>query len=322
MKDTTAKGMQLKLRRAKTLAMAGAALLTMSGQALAGDWEMDAGIRYWYSTGKAAKDLFDSTGTLLLSRLTYSKLAAHTGEGFMRLDHNPTGVFLKGYAGIGSITGGHMIDEDFPPVTVPYSATYQKQKSGNISYFNADLGYNFLDTRGNGGAGVRLGGFIGYHYYKEYPKTYGCVQIATNPAICGGGGFPTSIKTLSQDNNWHSLRIGAVADFYATDRLKVTIDAAYTRNWLRGKDHHHLRPAINPLPERGHGNGFQIEGVLSYAVTGNVTLGLGGRYWHYGKTHGWAHFEKAPGALPGWAPQVENWKSRRYGVFVQLGYTF
>jgi len=314
---------KLAARKIRVFAIAAIGMTGLAGNSMAADmdmasdWGFDAGIRYWYSSGKADKDLYNGTGTLMLSRLTYSKLTAHSGEGFLRLDHNPSNIFVKGLFGLGGVTGGKLQDEDFPPVTVPYSSTLSKQDNGNLSYATIDLGYNLMDRRSGDGLNMRLGIFAGYNYYHQYLNAYGCRQTATS-TICVPT-IPNSVKGISQDNDWHSLRIGAVMDLYPTDNLKLTFDAAYIHSWLRGKDHHWLRPAINPLPERGHGDGFQIEGVMSYKVTDNFSLGIGGRYWYFGRTKGHAHFEEAP--VPG-IPQVEKWRSRRYGVFIQAGYEF
>jgi hypothetical protein len=55
------------------------------------------------------------------------------------------GVFVKGYAGGGAITKGTMIDEDFPPLTVPYSST-SSDILGHLSYASIDAGFTFLDN--------------------------------------------------------------------------------------------------------------------------------------------------------------------------------
>src|SRR5258708_4625081 len=63
------------------------------------------GTRYWFSTGKLAKDLFDDprSSANLNSRLTYSGLTAGTFEGFGRAG-TAFGSFFKGYAGCAGLT--------------------------------------------------------------------------------------------------------------------------------------------------------------------------------------------------------------------------
>jgi hypothetical protein len=108
-------------------------------------WEV--GKRTWYSTGRLEKDLFDTTGSVLVSQLTYEHLTGISAEVYFRADHR-SGVFAKGYLGGGSVSGGKMNDEDFPPVTVPYSNTRQEHKDGSLDYGSFDLGYMFWQQRG------------------------------------------------------------------------------------------------------------------------------------------------------------------------------
>ena len=82
----------------------------------------DLGIRFWFGRAQTKKDLFDTSGSVLVSRLDYYDMTIFTGEAYSRLDFN-TGWFIKGYVGGGGLFGGNLKDEDFPPVTNPYSAT-------------------------------------------------------------------------------------------------------------------------------------------------------------------------------------------------------
>ncbi len=88
---------------------------------------------------------------------------------------------------------------------------------------------------------------------------------------------------------------------------------------LNGADTHYLRIGnapgdfTGPTPENGTGQGYQFEALLSYRVTPNGSVGIGGRYWHM-QTNGSANETFANGtavSLP------ENWKTDIYGVFVQ-----
>src|SRR5262245_21503632 len=46
----------------------------------------DFGMRFWYGSGKTGKTLFDDTGALTMSRLSYDGFSIFTGEGFARFD--------------------------------------------------------------------------------------------------------------------------------------------------------------------------------------------------------------------------------------------
>src|SRR5215471_18439386 len=94
----------------------------------------DFGMRFWYGSGKTGKTLFDDTGALTVSRLSYDGFSIFTGEGFARFDLN-SGWFLKGYAGGGALLGGQLKDEDFPLSPI---------KNSSMSYGSADLGFKFV----------------------------------------------------------------------------------------------------------------------------------------------------------------------------------
>ena len=177
--------------------------------------------RYWFSIGKTAKDLYDIAGNALVSRLTYDGLRGHSAEGFGRADHS-SGWYVKGYLGGGIVTKGDLNDEDFAPFIVPYSSTMSNHKDGQMLYGSVDLGFNLV--RNNA---IRVGVFAGYHYFQEQVSAYGCTQVATNPLVCGGGGVPYSIRVITQDNTYHSLRVGLAADIRLSDRLSLRLDAAY-----------------------------------------------------------------------------------------------
>jgi opacity protein-like surface antigen len=315
--------------------MAAALALTGVSGALAGDTPVDGsgprlqavpgiiwevGTRTWYSTGRIQNDLFDTTGALLVSRLTYDNLTGVSAEGYFRADHR-SGVFAKGTIGGGSVIGGKMNDEDFPPVTVPYSNTLQRHKDGDLTYGSIDLGYTFWDRGGfsQGGEAVagqgRLGAFLGYHQWRERLNTYGCTNVSGG-VICDPA-IPTTQNTLDNEAIWRSLRLGVVGDTRLGPRVKVTGEVAYVRSWLDGTDFHNLRPDILPLKENGTGDGVQAEVIVSYQVSEALSLGLGARWWRLSTSDGLAHFEDTPG---GGSAQVIKFETGRYGVFLQGSY--
>jgi len=278
----------------------------------AGPLEFEFGTRYWYSTGKAQKTLFDSAGAAQLSRLTWTGEIGRSYEGYFNI--TSANVFTKGYFGVGMLHGNNLQDEDFPPLTAPYSSTNSDAKTGRLSYASLDLGYYLWDT-----TAAKLGGFVGYHFYREKMNAYGCVQTTTNPDVCVPS-FPNSVLTLTQENQWYSARVGIAGEVKLAPNLKLSGDAAYLPYVkLAAQDIHWLRLGIDfsgPTPETAHGTGMQFESVLSYYFNDYLSLGVGGRYWRMDAPHGTAHFEES--TLLG-GPQVEKFVSNRYGVFVQLG---
>lgn len=277
-------------------------------------------LRYWYGMGSTGKDLYDTTGSILVSRLTYDDLQTHSVEGLIRVDHD-SGLFWKGYVGGGLLTGGTLNDEDFPPVVTPYSSTLSNLDQQTLGYASIDVGGALLR-----GPDFRIDAFVGYHYLNERMKAFGCRQIAGNSSICGTA-IDTSVAVIEQVNTWQALRVGINADLPLFDKLRLNIDAAYLPYvWLSGSDSHLLRIGgatgdfTGAIPEDGYGWGYQIDAVLSYRIDDNISIGLGGRYWHE-EVSGYAHFENhVVNTLT--AAQVLDWKTDHYGVFLQGTYTF
>ena len=314
------------------LALALAASLSSAVPARAGEWTFhgweppaaytgDVGLRFWYGKGNTGKNLYDPSGSFLVSRLTYNNLSIFSAEGFARFDLN-TGWFLKGLIGGGGFRKGTLTDEDFPPGIAPYSATLSVLDNSFPLYASVDAGYNLLR-----GPDFRLGAFAGYHFLREVVSAQGCNQIAANPFICGFVPVPGTVKVITQDNTWEALRIGLDGAVDITSRLKLSVDAAWLPFvWLNGTDAHWLRISSfpgdfsGPVPEDGTGWGYQLEGILSYRVTDALSVGVGGRYWHM-QTKGLTHFE---GHISGFAalPQPVDWKTDNYGVFLQTSLKF
>ena len=280
----------------------------------------ELGLRYWMSFGKTAKNLYNIPGTAMVSRLTYDGLRGHAIEAAGRVDHT-SGFYMKGYAGIGIINRGQLNDEDFPPAVAPYSSTLSEQREGSLAYASIDLGFNLIRQ-----PGFRLGAYGGYHYLDQSVSAYGCTQVASNGAICGNP-VPNNVLGITQSNHWNSVRVGLDATVKLGGPLSLTLDAAYLPYVkLNGGDSHWLRIGTAPgafvgeIPEDGQGRGYQIEAALAYAVSPNVSVAVGGRYWRM-DTNGHTHFE---GNIVGGGgfPQPVDWKVESYGVFVQGSFKF
>jgi Omptin family len=278
------------------------------------------GLRYVYSSTRTAKNLYDIQGDAMLSRLTYGGISGNSGEGFGRIEHT-SGFFLKGYVGAGALSGGKLQDEDFPPVTSPYSSTKSQHGEGYLAYGSVDLGFNVIRQ-----PGLRIGAFAGYHYLSSTVNAYGCVQTASNSGICGDP-IPDSVKVISQSNHWNSLRIGLDAKIALGDRFSLNLDAAwlpYVK--LGGSDAHWLRIGTTPgaftgsIPEDGQGTGYQLEAAIAYAVNPNVSFAVGGRYWRMDSS-GITHFDGHVVGVNA-LPQPVEWKVENIGVFVQGSFKF
>ncbi|WP_247475998.1 outer membrane beta-barrel protein [Bradyrhizobium sp. 169] len=283
-------------------------------------WSFEGGSRLWLSRGRFQWDASAvphgiATGdpNILVSRLTYHGLDGLSGELFGRLD-SPWGVFLKSNVGIGRFDKGKMNDEDWSlPSGVSYSNTISGQANGRFTYYTVDAGYDFLR-----GANYKLGGFIGWAYYAQNSDTMGCMQIANPMTLC-----PASADQIigSQDTQWNAPRVGLSAETMLTERWRLSTDVAYLP-WtdFAGRDHHLLRPGTTFVDQRGNGGGgVQVEGVLSYFITDNLSIGVGGRYWAM-----WSEKDSettCTGCYRGTtATQFSRFSMERWGTFFQASY--
>jgi opacity protein-like surface antigen/outer membrane protease len=277
-------------------------------------WEVEGGGRYWYSWGRFQKDLPGGPNDhSLISRLTYDNVTGNTGEFFGRID-TPFNVFLKGNIGGGSISGGHMNDEDWGIFgNVAYSNTLSDKVTGPLFYGTIDLGYDLLR-----GPGYKTGPFIGYNRYEYTMNAGGCVQIANPFSDCVGAfAQPTSHVGIIEQGTWDSLRIGSSAEVMLFDRWKLSGDIAYVPyTKFSGSDQHLDRRPPLTFIEAGHGHGVQAEAFLSYLITNQLSVGVGGRYWALWTTSG---TDAVNGAV---APRNDTYRTERVGVTFQASYKF
>ena len=112
------------------------------------------------------------------STLDWHGLDAHSGELFARIDHKPTGFFVKGVVGLGTVVDGEIIDRDFLFGQFKFSDTTSNVKDGNLRFAMFDVGWSYSPV-----GGVKLGFFAGYHYWYEKVTAYGL--ICNQPSFLG-----------------------------------------------------------------------------------------------------------------------------------------
>lgn len=282
------------------------------------DITVTLGERVGFSVGGSRLNLYDVSGKVLLSRLTYHNPTAVTGEVYGRVDDS-SGVFIKGFAGIGRQSGGTLQDEDFPPTTSPYSSTNSPQQYGRVGYATIDAGYYAV-----GGPWYRLGGLAGFNYLEDGFNAYGCTETAANPLVCSPPGIVSpSNLTISDDNIWRSARLGLVGKAILPAGFTVEAEAAWLPiTFFNGKNDHWLRMPtdfLGPIPETGIGhNGFQVEGQVDYTLARNFDIGVGARYWSL-NARGHMLFGDA---TPLGGSQVATFSAQRFQAFAQSAYHF
>jgi hypothetical protein len=284
----------------------------------------ELGTRYWYSSGRLAKDLFDDprSSTNLNSRLTYSGLGVGSYEGFGRVN-TAFGSYVRGYAGLsGGLNKGVLNDEDFPPALVPYSNTLSQQQGGKLGYGTIDFGQNVVRTDR-----FSTSLFVGYGYLNETVNAFGCSQLAGNPLVCVPAISP-GVLAITEESHWQFARLGIQSELKVLDCLTLSAEVAWLPfTQLTAQDTHWLRlgsglfDLSGPIPEFGGGSGVQIEALALYKVTDKITLGVGGRYWAL-ETRGSTDFESVIVGVTDAAPQPLNFSTTRYGGFAQGSYKF
>ena len=284
----------------------------------------EVGARYWYSWGKI--NFGFTNGDPLYgnptSTLNWHGLAAHSGEAFARIDHKPTGMFVKGLFGLGSVVGGHIEDRDFLVQQISFSDTTSDVKDGRLTYGMIDLGWGYSPV-----PDIRVGFFGGYHYWNERVTAYGvrCNAVMYSTNFCGPAGsiaVPFDTAVLRYEPTWHAVRLGFEGRAVIRDRWSVSGEiAAVPFAVVQNRDSHLLRqsfadlgPAPNVITDSNYAFGIEAEMFINYAVTPNIEIGGGARYWglasyNGGVTHG-----------PAFAisDKLNNFEMQRVGVLAQI----
>lgn len=275
-------------------------------------WEGQFGARYFPSSGKTKLNLYNAPpGNILVSRLTFSNLIAHSGELFGKVEHL-SGFFVKGYVGGGALNSGNLQDEDFL-LRGGYSSTDSQQRDGQLRYGTLDAGYEWRSEN------LRLGFFAGYFYYSDSLNAFGCVQTATNPTCRDDPTppIPSSVNVISRQTTWNAIRLGGNTTWIFGNGLSLMTEFAWLPYaTLSTSDFHWFSNIIRPVHETAVAVfNVQLEALLNYQFSPNFAAGIGARYWRIGSDgkSGEAYFPD---------PQSINSRTERYGGFVQASYKF
>jgi opacity protein-like surface antigen len=308
----------------------GAASFAYAGEpAPPAGWQVEAGGRYVGGWGRFHKDIGNLTNSGVpsisgVSRLTYDDMQMQAGEFFGRVDLPWWNVFLKGYVGGGSIKAGHMNDEDFGiplfGTYAAYSNTLSPGLDGSTLYGVLDAGFDFLR-----GTRYKLSGFVGLFYFNPQMKAFGCTPLAN--INCIPPVPATGAPGITEADRWRALRIGVAGEAMLADRLKLSGEVAYLPYaTFEGIDQHFFGNSgflASYNPETGNARGVQLEALLSYYLTPNFSVGVGGRYWGLWTTNGQITRTIDNGfPIPTSSPQFFKGVAEQVGAFVQAAYCF
>ena len=283
--------------------------------------QLSAGVRYWYSwsdTNYAFTNRNPRFGNPT-STLDWTS-TAHSGEVFARLDHEPSGVFLRGSLGIGGISDGSLTDRDFLSGQIEFSDTDSVAEGDSFRFGMADVGIAFTpDPR------IKVGPFVGYHYWNDKPDATGalCNPDDVGNVLCplGVHVIRPGVAAIGYDTTWHALRLGVNGGVELGDGLSFTGEVAWVpyASWSL-EDSHYQRVDLGPVPNilsGGHGVGLEAQGFFNYALTPNFEVGLGARYWGLFSNDGSSRFKQFSRSYP-----VTDFDLQRYGLLFQAKYRF
>jgi len=284
----------------------------------------EVGTRYWYSIGQNRFAFTNNTFPYgnPTSTLDWDRMQGHSGEGFFRIDHGPSHLYVKGLAGGGILRGGDLDDLDFLVNQVNFSNTTSAVSGNNLAYGIVDLGYSF-DVPS---AGVRYGAFVGYHYWHERMTAYGVLCNADLNGFCGPAGaivvpFNTAVDVF--DTTWNAMRVGGEARYELGERWTLSGEVAFVPYaWMTNDDSHLLRADLGPVPNivthGWRGIGGEAEALINYKVLPHFDIGAGFRYWGIFTNSGTVDF--GPTFSPDYA--LTKFSTQRYGLLLQAKATF
>jgi opacity protein-like surface antigen len=291
-------------------------------------WQIEIGGRYFGGWGQFHKDIGTTTNSGLpsissVSRLTYNDMQTNAGELFGRIYTPWSNMFIKGYVGGSSIKNGHMNDEDFGIPLVGTYAAYSNTLSsaeGSVTYGAVDAGFDFLRA-----PGYKIAGFVGLFYFKPRMSAFGCTPLANVNCIPSIPAADSPV--ISEFDQWRALRIGVSGEVMLSDRLKLSGEVAYLPYaTFDGLDQHFFgnTPFLaSDNPESGKARGVQLEVLVSYYLTPQLSVGFGGRYWGMSTTSAQVTRDiDNGGPIPSTPPQFFKGVVEQGGAFVQAAWCF
>lgn len=253
---------------------------------------IETGLRYWYSWGSQNFDL----GPLNFQETDN----AHSVEAHIRVEEDATRTYAKGWAGYTAVITGEYTD---PYSTAPVS-------DGVLGYAGADFGWNaFGDGKGTG-----VGGFVGYNYWNNSPRTGRANYTTARDSGDVNYDPDTGLWSLPGDSvddklELHMLRLGLSGKAEINEFLDFSAEiAAVPFASINGVLGGHAGSAsgdnLGPFPGCGLGDpcdpyvfagsattvagwgyGAMGEAMVGITPMENLTIRMGGRAWYVGGTY-------------------------------------
>jgi hypothetical protein len=297
------------------------------------------GVATWFSTGDTNFAHDSSAVDPLLgnptSQLDYSGLDSTVIElhAEVRL---PWRMSLSGRTGVGSISGGTLLDDDFlsaqgamvygSSVTGAhrFSRTESQVEDNDLDYLELGLARHLLSMKKPRRSRLKL--FGSARSWSENRVATGLQQIeCTTSSLCIPPGPPipglVGVPVIAESSEWFVGLVGLEGAWRSERRFELTWRLGFGFAEVETDDIHFLRADLAQDPSfrwTGDGPAFELGFTGSYRLSPRLRLGLGYRMWTARADDGLiAQFDAMGGV--GTAPLLE-YESRRDGMLVNLEY--
>jgi opacity protein-like surface antigen len=280
----------------------------------ASDSALAVGGRVWVSSGY-------STNSTDPSQLRWRGVDSVVTEGNVEFVWRR--LVVMGSLGGGRITDGVLIDEDFSDAEHRhrFAVTRSGVDDTGLVYVNGDVGWRLLAWGPREQPGF-VDGLLGYQFWFERYVAFGVTGTSTSPTVATS--VSPSIKVITQEYQWHSLRVGGRTQvpLFAGLSLKAR---GFVLPWSKSivEDVHHLRTDLRKDPsfrdEADGGLGVQVDAGLSYRIRGGLSVEAGYQYWRVQSGEGTSTARSTSGDV---ATRLLENRTERQGPYVGVQYRF
>jgi len=242
----------------------------------AGTW-ISVGDTRWAHDASSVAGLGNPT-----SKLTYKDVGTSVIDLTGKFWFSPR-VFGRLNGGFANIGGGRLTDDDYLTGQRLFSRTNSNIDGNNMYYINADLGGRVGEFPNHRGW---LDLFGGYQYWHTEHQAVGIAQVVCDPVVvvCTGPLPPPGENVITNKANWHSVRIGASAEYRLTTRFSLLGTFAFIPiSLLDNKDVHHLRGDLQQNPSfsmDGYGIGADADVGFRFMIMKHLAANLGYRVYY------------------------------------------
>lgn len=293
-------------------------------EAVGGNWSASIGATAWLSYGETSWEHESPAPPLLLgSQLRWRDIEGpvYSLEG----DFVWRRLVLTAAGGWGSVESGNLIDDDFVRNTGSLlSSTRSTVDDGSIYYANINFGWRAVEWRDSKQRKGFLDLLAGYRWWHERYEAFGILTLAASASFPASN-QPSSVKVITHEWTWQSVRVGGRAYFPFPRGVGVRGAAFFfPRSSLEVEDTHHLRTDLRQDPSivtKGTGGfGYQVEGALTYTFWRGLGAEAGYRHWQVALSDGDVQFRNVTGSGP--KLPLREASSERSGFFAGLYYRF